>query len=107
MKAIEVGSPDADIRDALMGAGAAVPLRSHVTAEVLGRDDDRNPRLYYGTGRCTPKREFWETREGKAVKRNWSANQARLVSALDGKADELVKVVHDVLQQRMELKAVV
>jgi hypothetical protein len=107
MKAIDVGASERDIRDALLGGGAAVVMRSHVTAEVLGRNDDRNPRYYYGTGRVTPKRDFWETREGKAVKRNWSANQGRLIDAFDTKADELVKLVDEVLERRKELKAVV
>jgi hypothetical protein len=107
MKAIDVGASEQDIRDALFGATAAVVMRSHVTAEVLGRDDPRNPRLYYNAGRATPKREFWETREGKAVKRNWGANQRRLADAFDAKADELVKLVDEVLERRKELKAVV
>ena len=58
-------------------------MRSHATAEVLGRNDDRNPRYYYGTGKVTPKRDFWSTREGKAVKRNWSALQGELIDAFN------------------------
>ena len=68
-------------------------LRSHATAEVLGRNDDRNPRFYYGTGKVTPKRDFWSTREGKAVKRNWSALQGELIDAFNDKADEFVALV--------------
>jgi hypothetical protein len=107
MRAVGVESSDGDIRDALLGRGAAVVTRSHATAEVFGRDDDRNPRYYYAAGRVTPKREFWETREGKAAKRNWSANQGRLIAAFEAKADALVKVVHEVLVERRELKALV
>jgi hypothetical protein len=107
MKAVDVGSSEQDIRDALLGATAGVVLRSHATAEVLGRSDDRNPHYYYNAGRVTPRREFWETPEGKRAKRNWSANQGKLMDAFDVKADELVKVVREVLEQRKELKAVV
>ncbi len=107
MQAVDVTCSESDVRDALFGASAAVVLRSHATAEVLGRNDDRNPRFYYGTGRVTPKRDFWSTREGKAVKRNWSALQGELIDAFDDKADELVRMVDEVLEQRKELKAVV
>ncbi len=55
----------------------------------------------------TPKRDFWGTREGKAVKRNWSAYQCELIDAFDDKTDEFVKVVAEVLEQRRELKAIV
>jgi hypothetical protein len=82
-------------------------LRSHATAEVLGRNDDRNPRYYYGTGRATPKRDFWSTREGKAVKRNWHALEGELIDAFDTKVDEFVAVVAEVLEKRRELKATV
>jgi hypothetical protein len=84
-----------------------VVMRSHVTAEVLGRNDDRNPRFYYNAGRVTPKRDFWSTREGKAVKRNWSANQGKMIEAFNTRAAELVKIVDEVIEQRKELKAVV
>ena len=77
MKAIDVECSESDIRDAIMGGSAGVVMRSHATAEVLGRNDDRNPHYYYGTGKVTPKKDFWSTREGKAAKRNWSANQSR------------------------------
>ncbi|MGH2967519.1 MAG: hypothetical protein ACRDK0_00425, partial [Solirubrobacteraceae bacterium] len=107
MKAVDVECSDSDIRDALMGGAAGVVMRSHATAEVLSRNDDRNPHYYYGTGKVTPRREFWETREGKAAKRNWRHHEGELKDAFDTKADELVQIVHDVLEQRKELKAVV
>jgi hypothetical protein len=107
MRAVDVSSTDSDIRDALMGASSPWFLRSHVTAEVLGRDDDRNPRFYYGAPGITLKRDFTDTREGKAVERNKKAHEAVLREALDGKAEELVKIVHEVLAERKELKAVV
>jgi hypothetical protein len=107
MQAVDVTCSESDIRDAIFGAGAAVVMRSHATAEVLGRNDDRNPHYYYGTGRVTPKRDFWSTREGKAVKRNWSALQGELIDAFDTKADEFVRLVDEVLEQRKELKSVV
>jgi hypothetical protein len=107
MRAVDVECSDQDIKDALLGGGAAVVMRSHATAEVLGRSDDRNPRYYYNAGRVTPRKEFWATREGKAAKRNWGANQRRLIEAFDAKADELAKTVRDVLDERKELKAVV
>ena len=107
MKAVDVTFSESDIRDAVMGASAGVVMRSHATAEVLGRSDHRNPRFYYGTSKVTPKREFWDTREGKAVKRNWSALQGELIDAFDTKTDEFVKAVSEVLEQRRELKAVV
>jgi hypothetical protein len=107
MRAVDVTCSESDVRDAIFGANAAVVLRSHATAEVLGRNDDRNPRFYYGTGKVTPKRDFWSTREGKAVKRNWSALQGELIDAFNDKADEFVAIVDDVLEQRKELKAVV
>jgi hypothetical protein len=74
---------------------------------VLGRADQRNPHYYYGTGRCTPKREFWSTPQGKSVKNNWRALEGELIDAFDTKVDEFVKVVDDVLEQRRELKAIV
>ena len=107
MKAVDVECSESDIRDAIMGGSAGVVMRSHATAEVLGRNDDRNPRCYYGTSKVTPKKDFWGTREGKAAKRNWSGHQAELIDAFDSKADELVKAVAEVLEQRSELKAVV
>jgi len=107
MRSVAAGSSDQEIRDALLGATAGVVTRAHATAEVLGRSDHRNPRYYYGTSRVTPRREFWGTREGKSAKRNWSANQSKLMEAFDAKADELVAVIHDVLEQRKRLKALV
>lgn len=107
MRALGVEATDSDIRAALMGGASPAFLRSHVTAEVLGRSDDRNPRYYYGAGRMTLKRDFLATREGKAVEKNKRANEGKLMEAFDDKADELVKIVHDVLEQRLELKAVV
>jgi hypothetical protein len=107
MRAIGVEASDSDIRDALMGASSPSFLRSHVTAEVLGRGDDRNPRYYYGAPRMTLKRDFLATREGKAVEKNKRANEGKLMEAFDDKADELVKLVHAVLEERQELKAVV
>jgi hypothetical protein len=107
MRAVDVTSTDSDIRDALMGASSPSFLRSHVTAEVLGRDDDRNPRFYYGATGMTLKRDFVSTREGKAVDRNKKANESALRDALDGKAEELVKIIHEVLEERKELKSVV
>jgi len=107
MRGVDVENSESDVRDAIMGAGASVVFRSHATAEVLGRNDDRNPHFYYGTGKVTPKRDFWATREGKAVKRNWSALQGELIDAFNTKADEFVRLVSDVLVQRRELKATV
>ena len=107
MRAVDVTSTDSDIRDALMGAASPWFLRSHVTAEVLGRDDDRNPRFYYGAPRMTLKRDFTDTREGKAVERNQKANEGVLRDALGGKAEDLVKLVHEVLEERKALKAIV
>jgi hypothetical protein len=107
MRAVDVTSTDSDIRDALMGAAAPSFLRSHVTAEVLSRADDRNPRFYYKATHMTLKRDFVSTREGKAVDRNKKANEGHLKEAFDDKADELVKIIHDVLEERRELKAVV
>lgn len=107
MKAVDVECSESDIRDAIMGANAGVVMRSHATAEVLGRNDHRNPHYYYGTGRVTPKKDFWGTREGKAAKRNWHAYESELIDAFDTKADELVKAVAEVLEQRRELKAIV
>ena len=107
MRAVDVTSTDSDIRDALFGASSPPFLRSHVTAEVLGRDDDLNPRYYYRAGRMTLKKDFVATREGKAIDRNRRANEGKLMDAFDDKADELVKLIHDVLDQRQQLKAVV
>jgi hypothetical protein len=107
MRAVDVTFTDSDIRDALLGGSSPSFLRSHVTAEVLGRSDDRNPRFYYNAGHMTLKRDLLATREGKAVDRNKKANEGHLKEAFNEKADELVKVIHDVLEQRKELKAVV
>jgi hypothetical protein len=107
MKAVDVECSESDIRDAIMGGSAGVVMRSHATAEVLGRNDHRNPRFYYGTSKVTPKKDFWSTREGKAAKGNWSACQSELIDAFDTKADELVEVVAEVLNRRRELKAAV
>jgi hypothetical protein len=107
MQAVDVECSESDIRDAIMGARAAVVLRSHATAEVLGRNDDRNPRYYHGTGRVTPKRDFWSTREGKAVKGDWRALEGELIDAYNTKVDEFVATVAEVLEQRRELKALV
>ena len=107
MQPVDVESSESDVRDAIMGARASVVFRSHATAEVLGRADHRNPHYYYGTGRCTPKREFWSTPQGKSVKNNWRALEGELVDAFDTKVDEFVKVVNDVLEERRELKAIV
>jgi hypothetical protein len=107
MEAVDVESSESDIRNAIMGGRAAVVFRSHATAEVLGRNDDRNPRYYHGTGKVTPKRDFWSTREGKAVKGNWRALQGELIDAYDTKVDEFTRIVAEVLEQRRELKAVV
>ena len=74
---------------------------------MLGRSDDRNPRYYHGTGKVTPKRDFWSTREGKAVKGNWRSLEGELIDAYDTKVDEFVATVAEVLEQRRELKAVV
>jgi hypothetical protein len=107
MQPVDVECSESDVRDAIMGARASVVFRSHATAEVLGRADQRNPHYYYGTGRCTPKREFWSTPQGKSVKNNWRALDGELIDAFDTKVDEFVKVVDDVLEARRELKAVV
>jgi hypothetical protein len=107
MKAVDVECSESDIRHAIMGGSASVVFRSHATAEVLGRNDDRNPHYYYGTGKVTPKRDFWSTREGKAAKPNWSSLQGELIDAFDSKTDEFVKLVAEVLEQRRELKAIV
>ena len=105
MQPVDVECSESDVRDAIMGARASVVFRSHATAEVLGRADHRNPHYYYGTGRCTPKREFWSTPQGKAVKRNWKSLEGELIDAFDTKVDEFVKIVDDVLEERRELKA--
>lgn len=107
MQEVDVDSSESDVRDAIMGARASVVFRSHATAEVLGRADDRNPHYYYGTGRCTPKREFWSTPQGKSVKNNWRALEGELIDAFDTKVGEFAKLVADVLEQRRELKAIV
>ena len=107
MQAVDVECSESDIRDAIMGGRAAVVLRSHATAEVLGRADDRNPRYYYGTGRVTPKRDFWSTREGKALKHNWRSLERELIDAFDTKVDEFVALIAEVIEQRRELKAAV
>jgi hypothetical protein len=107
MKAVGVEDSEQDVRDKLFGGTSAVVFRSHVTAEVLSRSDDRNPRFYYNAGKVTPKKDFWATREGKTARRNWSANQGKMIDAFNAKADELVKIVDEVLEQRRELKAVV
>ena len=90
-----------------MGASSPWFLRSHVTAEVLGRDDDRNPRFYYNAASMTLKRDFTDTREGKVVERDKKANEGILRDALNTKADDFVKVIHGVLEERKALKAVV
>ena len=107
MEALDVESSDSEIRDALFGGHASPDKRAYVAAEVLGRDDDRNPRFFYGTSRITPKKDFWATNEGKVVKRNWSANQHKIIDAFNSKSDDLVQLIHDVLEERKELKAVV
>jgi hypothetical protein len=107
MRAVDVTATDSDIRDALLGGSSPPFLRSHATAEVLGRDDDRNPRYYYGTGSVSLKKDFLATAEGKVVRRDRKANENRLRDAFDDKAVELVKIIHDVLEQRKELKSVV
>jgi hypothetical protein len=107
MQPVDVECSESDVRDAIMGARAGVVFRSHATAEVLGRADHRNPHYYYGTGRCTPKRDFWSTPQGKSVKNNWRALEGELIDAFDTKVDEFVKVVDDVLEERRELKAIV
>jgi hypothetical protein len=107
MQPVDVESSESDVRDAIMGARASVVFRSHATAEVLGRADHRNPHYYYGTGRCTPKRELWSTPQGKSIKANWRALEAELIDAFDTKVDEFVRVVSEVLEERRELKAVV
>jgi hypothetical protein len=107
MQEVDVDSSESEVRDAIMGGRASVVFRSHATAEVLGRADHRNPHYYYGSGRCTPKREFWSTPQGKSVKNNWRALEGELIDAFDTKVDEFVKLVADVLEQRRELKAIV
>ena len=107
MRAVDVTCTDSDILDALMGASSPSFLRSHVTAEVLGRADDRNPRYYYKATGMTLKRDFQSTREGKAVERNKKAYEGKLREAFDEKAEELVKTIHDVLEDRKALKSVV
>ena len=107
MRAVDVECSESDVRDAIMGGGASVVFRSHATAEVLGRSDHRNPHYYYGTGKVTPKRDFWTTTEGKTVKNNWSVLQGELIDAFDTKVDEFVRVVAKVLEERKELKATV
>jgi hypothetical protein len=104
---VDVGSSDSEIRDALFGGHAGSDKRAYVAAEVLGREDDRNPRFFYGTSRVNAKKDFWSTSEGKVVKRNWSSNQHKMIDAFNSKSEDLVKVVHDVLEERKALKAVV
>jgi len=55
----------------------------------------------------TLKRDFQSTREGKAVERNKKAYEGKLREAFDEKAEELVKTIHDVLEDRKALKSVV
>jgi hypothetical protein len=105
MRPVDVTSSESEVRDAIMGGRASVVFRSHATAEVLGRTDDRNPHYYYGTGRCTPKREFWSTPQGKSVKNNWRALEGELIDAFDTKVAEFVETVNGVLEERRELKA--
>jgi hypothetical protein len=105
MKACDVAFTEPDIRDALLGATAGVVLRAHATAEVLGRNNDLNPHYYYGTGAVTPRREFWDTPQGKEADRNWDALEGQLIEAFDAHADELVKIVYAVLRERQSYKA--
>jgi hypothetical protein len=107
MKAVDVGASDQDISDALFGRTAGVVMRSHVTCEVLGRNDDLNPHYYYASGKVSPKNAFLSTPKGKEYGRNRAANDSALIEAFKGKADELVKVVHEVLAAREALKSVV
>jgi hypothetical protein len=105
MKACDVAFTEPDIRDALLGATAAVVLRSHATAEVFGRAGELNPHYYYGTGAVTPRREFWETPQGKEAGRNWDTLERQLIEAFDAHADELVKLVYALLRERQSCKA--
>ena len=107
MQPVDVECTESDVRDAIMGARASVVFRSHATAEVLGRADHRNPHYYYGTGRCTPKREFWSTPQGKSIKSNWRSLEGELIDAFDTKVAEFVETVNGVLEERRELKAIV
>jgi len=107
MEGLDVDSSDSEIRDALFGGHASRDKRAYVAAEVLGRDDARNPRFFYGTSRVSPHKDFWATNEGKVVKRNWSSNQHKLIDAFNSKSEDLVKVVHEVLEERKALKALV
>jgi hypothetical protein len=105
MKACDVAFTEPDIRDALLGASAGVVLRSHATAEVLGRNNDLNPHYYHGTGAVTPRREFWETPQGKEAGKNWDALEGQLIEAFESHADELVKLVYAILRERQSYKA--
>jgi len=107
MRAVDVTYSESDIRDALMGGSSPSFLRSHVTAEVLTRSDDRNPRFYYNAPRMTLKHDFLSTREGKAVDKNKKAYEGNLREAFDEKAEELVKTIYEVLEERKLLKSVV
>ncbi len=107
LEEVDVDSSDSEIRDAIFGGHAGTDKRAYVQAEVLGRDDARNPRFFYGTSRVSPSKDFWATNEGKVVKRNWSSNQHKMIDAFNSKSEDLVKVVHDVLEERKALKATV
>lgn len=105
MKACEVPFTEPDIRDALLGGAAGVVLRAHATAEVFGRANDLNPHYYYGTGAVTPRREFWDTPQGKEAGKNWDVLEGQLIEAFDAHADDLVKLVYAVLRERQSYKA--
>jgi hypothetical protein len=105
MKACDVAFTEPDIRDALLGATAGVVMRAHATAEVLGPANELNPHYYYGTSGATPRREFWSTPQGKEAHRNWDVLERQLMEAFDGHADQLVKLVYDILRARQTYKA--
>lgn len=105
MRAVAVGDSEQDIKDALMGATAAVTLRSHVTAEALRKSDDRNPHFYYGTTQVSPRREFWDTPEGEEADANWDAYEGQLMAALGTQATALAARVVPVLAERAALRA--
>ena len=105
MKAVDVAFTEPDVRDALLGGSAAVVMRAHATAEVLGRSNDANPHYYYGTDRVTPRSEFWSTPKGKEAERNWAEYEAQLMAAFDAQADGLVGLVYAILRDRLTFKA--
>ena len=91
MKAVDVAFTEPDVRDALLGASAAVVMRAHATAEVLGRSNDANPHYYYGNGPGHAAQRVLEHAEGQGGRAGTGPSyEAQLMAAFDGQADGLV-----------------